>query len=248
MMISPLFTAEPKWQNPKPQKRIEALSELDLGNDKDAEILLALARDDSESAVRREAVKFLRDMDALTQIQNRDSDAGVRDDAAQRLNHLLAGKTTPPLPLELRRDRLQRITTPSTLMAVINEAGDMELRLAAIAQLHDETYLEDIVRHSAIAHLRLAAAERIHDPARLEALAELMRQKDKSVYKTIRQRLDQRTNTEKQARALQEKREALCLGMENHARSVLSPLYAAKAESLRQQWQELSAESTPEMA
>ncbi|MDQ8038568.1 MAG: DUF349 domain-containing protein [Pedobacter sp.] len=242
-MLKRLFSRAPKWQSPKSQKRIEALAELDLSQEKDAGILLKLAREDSEPAVRRAAVAFLTDVDVISQIQKRDLEAQVRDAATARLHDLLAGKV-PALALPLRLAQLQRITAPQTLIHLIREADAMELRLAAIARLDDEIYLDDIARNSSIAKLRLAAAERISTPSLLEALAEATKQKDKNVYKALRTRLDEQNRSSREAQALQEKCESLCAAMEAHARSAMNPLYAAKAESLRQQWQELSASAS----
>ncbi|MGH8493851.1 MAG: DUF349 domain-containing protein [Moraxellaceae bacterium] len=244
-MLKRLFGGEPKWQSPKSQKRIDALAELDLAQPKDADILLKLAREDSEPAVRRAAIGYLTDADAITQIQKRDLEASVREAAAQRLHDLLAGKVSA-LSLEQRLERVQRLTAPQTLIHLIRDADVMEVRLAAVAKLDDEMYLDDIARNSSIAKLRLAAAERITTPALLESLAEASRQKDKNVYKALRARLDEQSRQEKARQAHQEKCESLCSAMEAHARAALNPLYAAKAESLRQQWQELA--ETPSAA
>lgn len=235
-MLKRLFKSDPKWQSPKSQKRIEALAELDLAQDKDRGILLKLAREDSEPAVRREAVRYLSDLDVIAQIQKRDLEASVRDAAGQRLLDLIAGAGA--LPLEQRLAGIRRLTTPSMLVHVVKEADHIDLKLAAIDQLNDEMFLDDIARHSTIARLRLAAAGRIHTPTLLETLAEACKHKDKNVYKAIRARLDASHQQEKDARALQDKRLALCEAMEHHARSAMNPLYTAKAESLRQQWQE----------
>lgn len=238
-MLSRLFSSTPKWQSPKSHKRIEALAELDLANEKDLQVLLKLAREDSEPAVRREAVKRLPDPDVIAQIQKRDLDATVREAATQRLQDLISGQGRSPLTLEQRLTGIRRIGTPSMLVHIVREADHIDLKLAAIAQLNDEMFLDDIARHSSIARLRLAAAERVTTPALLEALAEACKQKDKNVYKAIRARLDASHQQQKDSRALQERREALCEAMEHHARSALNPLYTAKAESLRQQWQDV---------
>ncbi|MCC2638173.1 MAG: hypothetical protein K0Q68_1892 [Moraxellaceae bacterium] len=238
-MLSRLFSSTPKWQSPKSNKRIEALAELDLATEKDLQILLKLAREDSEPAVRREAVKRLPDPEIIAQIQKRDLDAGVREAATQRLQDLITGQGRSPLTLEQRLAGIRRIGTPSMLVHIVREADHIDLKLAAIAQLNDEIFLDDIARHSSIARLRLAAAERVTTPALLEALAEASKQKDKNVYKAIRARLDESHQQQKDSRALQERREALCEAMEHHARSAMNPLYTAKAESLRQQWQEV---------
>lgn len=237
-MLSRIFRPAPKWQSQKAKKRIEALATLNITEEKDLEVLLRLAREDNEPAVRREAVKYLHDADVITQIQKRDLDPVVREMACQRLHDLLAGKQPGPMTLAQRIERVQRITAAPTLIQLIREADGIEIKLAALAQLSDEMYLDDIARHSSIARLRLAAAQRITNPRILEALAEVAREKDKSVYKAIKSRLDLITQGNKNERLLQEKREALCTAMETHARSALNPLYAAKAENLRQQWQE----------
>lgn len=238
-MLDRLFRSTPKWQSPKSQKRIEALAELDPGVEKDRVILLKLAREDSEPAVRREAVQFLSDLDVIVQIQKRDLEAPVREAATQRLLDLITGKGASSLGMEQRQAGIRRLTMPSLLVHIAKEADHIDLKLAAIAQLNDEMFLDDIARHSSIARLRLAAAERIVTPALLESLAEASKQKDKNVYKAIRARLDASHQQEKDSRALQERRIALCEAMEHHARSAMNPLYTAKAESLRQQWQEV---------
>ncbi|HEX4870379.1 MAG TPA: DUF349 domain-containing protein [Moraxellaceae bacterium] len=238
-MLKNLFRSAPKWQSPKSQKRIEALAELDLGNEKDRQVLLKLAREDSEPAVRREAVRYLSDLDVITQIQKRDLEAAVREAAALRLQDLITGRARSALTPEQRLAGIRRLTTPSMLVHIVKEADHVDLKLAAIAQLSDEMFLDDIARHSTIARLRLAAAERISTPALLESLAEASKHKDKNVYKAIRARLDESSQQEKDARALQERREALCEAMEHHARAAMNPLYTAKAESLRQQWQDV---------
>lgn len=237
-MLGRLFRSTPKWQSPKSQKRIEALAELDPGIEKELQILLKLARDDSEPAVRREAVRHLFDLEVIAQIQKRDLDASVRDAASQRLLDLINGSAKSPLGQEQRLQGIRRLATPSLLVQVVRDADHIDLKLAAVSEIRDEMFLDDIARHSSIARLRLAAAERISTPAILEALAEASKHKDKNVYKSIRARLDAGHQQDKEARALQEKRESLCEAMEHHARAAMNPLYAAKAESLRQQWQD----------
>lgn len=239
-MLRQLFKSTPKWQSPKSQKRIEGLAELDLASEKDRGILLKLAREDSEPAVRREALRFLSDLDVITQIQKRDLEASVREAATARLQDLITGRAGSALTQEQRLAGIRRITTPSMLVYIVQEADHVDLKLAAIAQLTDEMFLDDIARHSTIARLRLAAAARITTPALLEALAHASKHSDKNVYKAIRARLDETHQQEKDARALQERRVALCEAMEHHARAAMNPLYTAKAESLRQQWQDVA--------
>jgi hypothetical protein len=237
-MLDRLFNSAPKWQSPKAQKRIEALAALDPAQEHDLQVLLRLAREDSEAAVRREAVRHLGDPEVLTQIQRRDLEDSVREAATARLHELLAGQVPSPLTLAQRLAHIEGISNPQTLLHLVGAASEPEIRLAAIARLNDESALHDIALHSPVARLRQAAAERIVTPALLETLADASRQKDKSVYRIVRERLDNLALAEKQRNVRREKIETLCLAMENHARSAFTPLYAAKTESLRQQWQE----------
>ena len=78
-------------------------------------VLLRLAREDSEPAVRREAVRHLTDPEVLTQIQRRDLDDSVREAATIRLHALLAGQVPSPLALA---QRLAHIEGISQLQAV----------------------------------------------------------------------------------------------------------------------------------
>lgn len=238
-MLSKLFRSTPKWQNIKSQKRIEAIQELRPELESDIEILTRLAKEDSEPAVRREAVGKLHDFDILSQIQKRDLEAVVRDAAGARLHALMAGKSPFSPSVEERLQRLERINAPQVLVALIREAEPMEIRLAAVAALNDDMYLQDIAMHSQVARLRQAAAERITTPALLEELLEASRQKDKTVYRIAKGRLDEQHAVLKAERERESRAVALCESMEAHARGALNPLYSAKTESLRQQWAEL---------
>lgn len=248
VMLSKLFRTTPKWQSIKSQKRIEAIQTLSPELDNDVEILTRLAKEDSEPAVRREAIKKLHDFDILMQIQKRDLEAMVREAATERLHELMAGKSPQSPPLQECLQRLERINSPQTLIALIREAEPVEIRLAAIAALHDEMYLHDIALHSPMARLRHAAAERIHTPIMLEELATASRHKDKTVYKLVKARLDALHESAKIAHEREARAVALCDAMEAQARAALNPLYAAKTESLRQQWAALDEASSLALA
>lgn len=243
-MLSKLFRSTPKWQSIKAQKRIEAIQALQPEREPDLEILTRLAREDSEPAVRREAVGKLHDIDILMQIQKRDLEAMVRDAAGDRLHALMAGKSPFSPSVEDRLQRVERISSPLVLAALIREAEPVEVRLAAIAALRDDMYLQDIALHSPVARLRQAAAERITTTALLEELLAASRSKDKAVYKIVRGRLDELHAREKAERMRETRARELCEAMEVHARAALNPLYAAKAESLRQQWEALECTDT----
>jgi exonuclease SbcC len=160
---------------------------------------------------------------------------------AERIHELMAGKSPFSPPLEERLQRLERINSSNVLLALIRDAEPVEVRLAAIAALQDDMCLQDIALHSSIARLRQAAAERITTLPLLEELMQASKLKDKTVYRIVKGRLDEIRDKEKAETERQERAVTLCELMEAHARSALNPLYAAKTESLRMQWNELTA-------
>lgn len=242
-MFKDLFRSTPKWQSPKSQRRIEGIAELNPESASDAATLARLAVEDSEPAVRREAVKRLHDLDVLQQIQRRDLDASVREAAQQRNYEVLAGKCPFSPAVEVRIQRIRQISAPQTLVYLIKEGQPLDIKTAAVEQLSDEVYLEEIALRSGIARLRQLAAERISNPRVLETLANQSRHSDKSVYRIAKDKLDALHTEEKSRSDLQQRLLNLCEQMEHHARSAMNPLYKAKAESLLQQWQELALEA-----
>lgn len=239
-----IFRRTPKWQSPKADVRIEAIKNLQPDNADDAAILLTLARDDSDATVRQQAVSTLNDLDILSQIHKRDADEKVRQAASLRLQAALTGKTTPALAVQIRLSYLDRLIGDPLLLNIVQEADDIELRLKAISCITHEASLAQIVQEIPLARIRQAAAEGIKNEALLESLVKLMQAKDKNTYRTLKTRLDALTDARKSQQQHQQKLDALCTAMESHAKAALNPLYAAKAESLHQQWQDITKTSS----
>ncbi len=247
-MFKDLFRSTPKWQSPKSQRRLEAIAEFQPEQNADLELLAKMAKEDSEPAVRREAVKRLNDLELLGQIKRRDLEAVVREAAQTRIHELLAGKCRFSPELEVRVGHIRQISAPQTLAYLIKEAQPLEAKLAAVEQLSDEIYLEEIALRSSIARLRQAAAERISNPQILESLANQSKHSDKSVYRIAKDKLGALDSLSRHEQETQDKLNQLVDAMEAHARSAQTPLYAAKAESLLQQWQGLAVQADASQA
>ena len=80
------FRSRPAWQSKDPEIRASAVRQ--LGPDQDAELLLAIAREDEDPRVRRLAVRKLADVAALGAIAREDADSGVRTEATSGLERL----------------------------------------------------------------------------------------------------------------------------------------------------------------
>jgi len=175
--------------------------------------------------------------------KHRMSGASARKAIEQRLGELLVVDTADGnFFRNMDIDRLQ---------AYALFAATPEIRETALSHISDQNVLASIVSEHASSKIRQLAAAQIQDETLLAFAADAIRHKDKGLYKQIRQRLDS-VHAEAKTREQQHKAlEKLCADMEAQSRQAVSPLFAAKLQSLEQQWRELSvsaaAELTPEL-
>lgn len=237
----------PKWESPKSQYRQQGIAELDESNCEHAQIIHRLAREDSEPVVRRDAVRKVADLEILDTVLRKDLESSVRDAAHQRLIELLSGKSCLSPDLDTRIRLVQNHASPALLTALIKEAVEPEIKVVAVEQLNDEMYLEEIALHSSIAKLRQAAAEKISSPALLHTLMDASKNRDKSVYRIAKDKLDALNALQRAEVDRLDKLKALCSQMELHAQSAMQPLYAARCDSLVSQWREIADQDNAEL-
>ena len=87
--------------------------------------------------------------------------------------------------------------------------------------------------------LRQAAAGAVVDAGQLRALLKQARNKDKSVYKILKQKCDVLDAFERQATDRAQEIELQCLALERHARRSFDPAYVSALEWLERQWRAL---------
>src|SRR5262245_23058542 len=76
---------QPKWKHTDPTVRLEALHEIDDG---DQAPLIALATDDADARVRRAALARVDDLSTLAAIVRNDNDETTREQALARIAQL----------------------------------------------------------------------------------------------------------------------------------------------------------------
>lgn len=155
-----------KHTHTDPNIRIEAVHETDSA---DQATLVGLAKDDTDSRVRRAAVSRLTDASALADIARNESDPGVRDLALAQLveragkhDEAQAGPAVAAL-VSLGRDR--------ELGQIAKAAGPEAIRRTAVEAIRDQKVLGSVARHAAEPAARLLATGRVTDPAELEGVA-----------------------------------------------------------------------------
>ena len=184
------FRGRPEWQHADPAVRAEAVLRLPAS---DHELVLALAREDTDARVRRAAVKRLSEVAVLAEIAGADADLGVREEAAGQLVHaaihepdealarsaVLALRETKHLAsvakgaahAAVREAAIHALADPKSLAGVVREAADPRTRLVALGRIEDAATLLGLAQNLEQKALAVAAVDRLSDPDALKAVA-----------------------------------------------------------------------------
>lgn len=236
-MLASFF--KPKWQHPKAEKRVKAVSKMRASSEKKLAILSKLALEDSDERVRVVATEKLSNLDLLIKISKSDSSEITRDQALHNISKILLSSDGPNIDEKL--NVLNSLTNSAFLSHIALNSNDKELREQAIEQLEDSHALLTIAEKSQRASIRALAAERITCPEALEQLNKFARNKDNGVYKITRDKLQQLKDEEKELALINENVNKLLEAIQLHSSAEYFPLYAAKLSALENEWSELSS-------
>lgn len=163
----------------------------------DDELLLRVASEDPHPEVRGAAVARLIDLNALQHLAVDDTDEQIRARAVARLQTVVAGVDPAPIPVA---ERLQFVTACDSrplLEFVARTGSEPELRRQAVSQLlalpdHErfEALFCDVAGSDAIGEIRELAANAVKSEAQLVKLTQLVKSRDKTVYRLAQERLD----------------------------------------------------------
>ena len=190
---------QPRWKHADPGVRSAAVYEL---GPEESDALLALAREDADSRVRRAAVGRISEVDVLGEIARTDPDEDVRGEAIRGLAGLAAETHQPDRASEVVRQllmlgRMKEVvvvarenTNPVVRGAVVDliddskslgsvsrHAQDGSTRLRALARLSDPEEILNVALKGEHTDSAVSALERIQDPAALAAIAQRGRNK-----------------------------------------------------------------------
>jgi hypothetical protein len=114
-------------------------------------------------------------------------------------------------------------------------------RLAqALASIDDPGQVALLVMEGPTSRLRQLAAELVEDPAQLRQLLKHARDKDRSVYKILKQKHDALVAADREAARIESERQSLCESLEQHAQRSHDPSYAPTFEYLHTRWRALA--------
>jgi Domain of Unknown Function (DUF349) len=182
-------------------------------------------------------------------------------DALRRLAGLAADEGTaiaPAATLErAARTRLAQLIDDGSIdfAAFCNQARDRPAMFAvaalcrdavrlpqALALIDDPAQLAQLAIESPSSRLRQLAAEQVRDPAQLRQLIQLVRNKDKSVYKILKQKCDALNAEDRKAQDIKSDIEARCASLERHSQRTYDSFYTAAFEHLKTRWHSLTTQ------
>ena len=163
MKLLDKLRSQPEWQSEDPAVRAGAVREL---SDDAQNLLLEIARNDTDAGVRRAAVGRLSDVDALTELA-RDDDDSVREE----VRAVLRDVTIDTDEAALGEAALQALADERDLSAVARLGALPEIRTAALARVADEKVLASIARRAEDPEIATAALARVTQLDELMAVA-----------------------------------------------------------------------------
>jgi hypothetical protein len=207
-----------------------------------AEDVLSTALGGGDTGLRVGAIRLLPDGEVLRTLAGladppggvvTRTPAAVRHAAHERLAQLIDEGS---LALDaVSSDRRH----PAEALTVIALCRDPDLLHRALARIDDPSERAKLVVEAPSSRVRQAAAAAIEDPAQWQALLPLVRNKDKAVYKLLKQRHDALVAERRKAEESARETATLLESLERHGTRAYDSLYAAALQSLAARWRAL---------
>jgi Domain of Unknown Function (DUF349) len=128
------------------------------------------------------------------------------------------------------------------LLAVAAKCADPGRLRQALASIHDPAHIARLVVEAPSSRIRQMAAEGVHDPAQLRQLLKQVRDRDKSVYKILKQKCDALIAAERKAAQIAAEISEVCASLELHAHRSYDAHYASALERLQARWSALAGQ------
>ena len=159
---------KPKWEHEDPKIRIEGIKELD-----DKEILIKMAKTDSDSDVRKIAVGKVNDESVLIDVAKTDSDGGVRMAAINKISDksVLGDIAKNGKYEDIRKYAVVNITDESILGDIAKTDSARDISITAFEKISDESVLIDVAKNASDWKVRQKAVSKISDESVLADIA-----------------------------------------------------------------------------
>ncbi|TPV97024.1 MAG: DUF349 domain-containing protein, partial [Myxococcales bacterium FL481] len=157
----------PKWKHSSPARRAEAVREMSA---EQRDLIVELARGDSDLGVRQVAVERIEDPEVLRSLASTDT-SKVGELAARRAREIWAARAAAADTEGSARAVLSRLEDAEWLIEIGQRSQSAVLREAVLARLTELGELLRLVRGGVDLGFRLDALARVRDQATLRGLA-----------------------------------------------------------------------------
>jgi DNA-binding ferritin-like protein len=209
--------------------------------------LISTAMGSGDEAQRAAAIRKLDDRASLAALAGIRADAssavppGLARTAQQRLAQLVDAGSLDFEELSATHGNV------SALLAVAGYCSDPGPLTRALTSIEGPERRAQLVMDGPSSRIRQLAAQSVSDPAELKRLLKLMRGKDKSVYKIIREKCDALNAEERQAAKTLSDAVGACESLERHSHRVHDAIYEPTFRHFHTRWQGLAEEAAPEV-
>jgi exonuclease SbcC len=177
----------------KPEDRVLAISKIPADTPDAQAKFSSIAQNDTDESVRCAAIRRLLSLDDLYGL--RKTPGLIKSTATQQLLEILAGKILSNYEETERIEKIRELSPAENkqigLLAKCKAAGN-----EALSIINEAEDLADLCLFSISVHVRKNAAIKINDTKLLKMLREKVRNKDKTVFKILDQRLGSEANKE----------------------------------------------------
>jgi DNA repair protein SbcC/Rad50 len=144
-----------------------------------------------------------------------------------------------PLPKKEESPADPSNASSNNLMTMLNNPQTaFSVKQIALQKVEDANLLAELAAHHKIAKIRQQAANQLNDFTLIQKVANQVKHSDKGVYRILRQKIDAQDKQQKGQEEYTQRLTQICIDLEHHLQSAHTPLFAAKVQSLQQQWQQ----------
>ena len=148
------------------------------------------------------------------------------------------GASGPPAPAAVTASHSPDAPQPATAHQMPTAHGSTAAH-GLEAALKDPQQLARLVIEGSTIEVRKLAAERIEDPEQLKQLLKRVRDKDKSVYKIIKQKCDALRAEDKRIAQIEIDVATACASLERHSHRVYDAIYEPSFRHFEERWRTL---------
>ena len=226
----------PKWRHRNRDIRAEAVQLLSA----DDPNLVTVVQQDSDTGIRRQALRRITDIQLLLDIAESDTDSSVSRAAGRRLWYLLA-QSEDAESVEQTRKIVKQHGNSEMAEYLIRHSKSAKIRLQALQEIQQPALLSEVALTDRDTNIRLQALERISRLSTLKRVAKEARGNNKRVARRAREMVEEQTLLQEQPHLQQQ----LCDQIE-HLASLQQPDQTT-LHQLRQQWEKVDADAPPEL-